>query len=150
MYMLMMHGYHIDVVEDVTINKDKTTISNDIPGQLDHSLQRIVLWMISYPSVRIHDSLKILILCFVYLRRTLLIVIFCWFWLTWPHIVLPPSDVLMTISITLDETPMSLVVLKGQDPEDAVAIFCQKHIPDDLSGCIRQLLPDVLDRLQES
>jgi hypothetical protein len=60
------------------------------------------------------------------------------------------DNIRLSISITLDEKPETLVVYQDQEPEDAVARFCREHLPDDLSGCIRQLLPDVLDRLSEA
>lgn len=50
-----------------------------------------------------------------------------------------------TIPITLDESVLDLNIYEGQGPEEAVAEFCGKNIPEDVSGCIRQLLPSVLD-----
>lgn len=53
--------------------------------------------------------------------------------------------VVNTVPITLDETVLDLNIYEGQGPEEAVAEFCGKNIPEDVSGCIRQLLPSVLD-----
>lgn len=50
-----------------------------------------------------------------------------------------------TVPITLDETVLDLHIYEGQGPEEAVAEFCAKNIPEDISGCIRQLLPSVMD-----
>lgn len=53
--------------------------------------------------------------------------------------------VVNTVPITLDEAVLDLNIYEGQSPEEAVAEFCGKNIPEDVSGCIRQLLPSVLD-----
>jgi hypothetical protein len=53
--------------------------------------------------------------------------------------------VINTVPITLDEAVLDLNIYEGQGPEEAVAEFCSKNIPEDVSGCIRQLLPSVLD-----
>lgn len=53
-----------------------------------------------------------------------------------------------TIPVTLDDNTLDLNLYEGQSPEDAVAEFCHTHVADDPSGCIRQLLPVVLDREQ--
>lgn len=53
-----------------------------------------------------------------------------------------------TIPVTLDDNTLDLNLYEGQSPEDAVAEFCHTHVTDDPSGCIRQLLPVVLDREQ--
>ena len=50
-----------------------------------------------------------------------------------------------TVPITLDDNVLDLNIYEGQGPEEAVAEFCGKNIPEDVSGCIRQLLPSVLD-----
>lgn len=62
----------------------------------------------------------------------------------------PPEPVetrtiINTVPITLDETVLDLHIYEGQGPEEAVAEFCSKNIPEDVKGCIRQLLPSVLD-----
>ena len=61
--------------------------------------------------------------------------------------IAPDTPIRMSIPITLDDKPMNLLVFQQHDPVEAVAVFCQEHFLDDVSGCIRQLLPDVLDRL---
>jgi len=53
-----------------------------------------------------------------------------------------------TIPITLDDETIELAILEGQSPEDAVVVFCRANVADDVSGCIRQLLPTVLERLE--
>jgi hypothetical protein len=55
--------------------------------------------------------------------------------------------IVATIPITLNENETyDLNVLEGQDVEDAVVAFCREHVSSDVSACIRQLLPDVLER----
>lgn len=48
--------------------------------------------------------------------------------------------------ITLDDTTVNLNIYEGQSAEEAVAEFCHVHMNDDVAGCIRQLLPIVLER----
>jgi hypothetical protein len=62
-----------------------------------------------------------------------------------PPIEVPNLPILKTIPITLDEKVYDLNFYDGQSPEESVALFCQQHMPDDLAGCIRQLLPLALD-----
>lgn len=57
--------------------------------------------------------------------------------------------VLASVPITLDEEEISLDVHVGESPEDAVVAFCKVHVPDEVAACIRQLLPTVLERLDE-
>jgi hypothetical protein len=59
------------------------------------------------------------------------------------------KTVIKTIQITLDEETLDLYVYEDQSAEEAVAEFCAKHMSDDLSACIRQLLPTVLERMEE-
>jgi hypothetical protein len=57
------------------------------------------------------------------------------------------AKVIATIPITLnDSETFDLVVRDGQNVEDAVVIFCRENVQSDVSACIRQLLPDVLER----
>lgn len=51
-----------------------------------------------------------------------------------------------TIPVTLDDATLDLLIHEDQSPEEAVAEFCHTHVTDDPSGCIRQLLPVVMDR----
>jgi hypothetical protein len=53
--------------------------------------------------------------------------------------------ILRTIPITLDEVVYDLHIYEGQSPEESVALFCQQHMTEDISGCIRQLLPIALE-----
>lgn len=53
------------------------------------------------------------------------------------------------MSVTLEDVTRDLVVLKGQNAEEAVVVFCREHMPEDVSSCIRQLLPVVLEKLDE-
>ena len=57
------------------------------------------------------------------------------------------AKVRATIPISLDEDSLDLIVLEGQDPEEAVVSFCREHLSEDVAACIRQLLPTVLDKL---
>ena len=53
-----------------------------------------------------------------------------------------------TISVTIDEdNEAKLVVYEGQSAEEAVMEFCQANAADDVSACIRQLLPVVIEKL---
>lgn len=54
-----------------------------------------------------------------------------------------------TIPITIGEETKNLVVLEGQNAEDAVVAFCRENVPDDVSSCIRQLLSTVIEKLEE-
>ena len=40
-------------------------------------------------------------------------------------------------------------VYEGQNAEEAVLEFCSKNATDDVSACIRQLLPIVIEQLGE-
>lgn len=55
-----------------------------------------------------------------------------------------------TIPISLDDQMHNLLVHEGESVEDALAAFCNKHASDDTAGCIRHLLPIVLETLEES
>ena len=57
--------------------------------------------------------------------------------------------VIASIPITLDEDEVILNVHDGETPEDAVVAFCKINVADEVAGCIRQLLPTVLERLDE-
>ena len=59
------------------------------------------------------------------------------------------TNIRATIPVTLDDTEIDLIVLDGQDPEEAVVEFCRKHLADDIPGCIAQLLTTVIDKLNE-
>lgn len=53
-----------------------------------------------------------------------------------------------TISVTIDDNnEAKLVVYEGQSAEEAVMEFCQVNAADDVSACIRQLLPVVIEKL---
>ena len=55
-----------------------------------------------------------------------------------------------TITITVDDNnETQLVVYEGQTAEEAVVEYCQANAADDTAGCIRQLLPVVIDKLAE-
>lgn len=53
-----------------------------------------------------------------------------------------------SIPVTLDDQTLDLLIYEGQAPEEAVAEFCHTHVTDDPAGCIRQLLPVVMDHAQ--
>eukprot|EP00602_Paraphysomonas_sp_CaronLab_P005667 CAMPEP_0185027446 /NCGR_PEP_ID=MMETSP1103-20130426/12513_1 /TAXON_ID=36769 /ORGANISM="Paraphysomonas bandaiensis, Strain Caron Lab Isolate" /LENGTH=159 /DNA_ID=CAMNT_0027561447 /DNA_START=286 /DNA_END=765 /DNA_ORIENTATION=- len=57
--------------------------------------------------------------------------------------------VIQAIEISLDEETKNLLVHEGQSAEEAVAEFCEKYMSDDVAGCIRQVLPAVLERMEE-
>ena len=60
-----------------------------------------------------------------------------------------PRKIVDTFPVTLDDRTLDLNVYEGQTGEEAVAEFCNAFVSDDISGCIRQLLPVVLDREQK-
>lgn len=60
------------------------------------------------------------------------------------------STVAATIPVTLEDgSTHNLVVMKGQNAEEAVVAFCRANVPDEVSSCIRQLLTVVLEKLDE-
>merc|ERR1711871_1776530 len=59
----------------------------------------------------------------------------------------PLGNVIASIPITLDDTTLDLEVHEGETAEDATIAFCKIHLKEDMSGCIRQLLPNVLDAM---
>jgi hypothetical protein len=58
--------------------------------------------------------------------------------------------IMATIPITLDDKLLDMVLYEGQSAEEAVVEFCRSNLTDDVAGCIRELLPTVLERLAES
>merc|ERR1711988_1772055 len=57
------------------------------------------------------------------------------------------NKVKATIPVTLnDNNTLDLEIMEGQNVEDAVVAFCREHVKADVSACIRQLLPEVLDK----
>lgn len=60
----------------------------------------------------------------------------------------PRGKVIATVPITLDEEELILSVFEGQTAEDSVVSFCRENVADDVASCIRQLLPTVLERLE--
>jgi hypothetical protein len=59
----------------------------------------------------------------------------------------PPKPIVRTIPVTIDEEVKDLNIYEGQSVEEAVASFCESSMPEDVSGCIRQLLTLVLDQM---
>jgi len=57
--------------------------------------------------------------------------------------------IIASIPITLDEDEVILNVHDGESAEDAVVAFCREHVADEVAACIRQLLPTVLERMDE-
>jgi hypothetical protein len=58
--------------------------------------------------------------------------------------------VVATIPITIGEETKDLTVYAGQNAEDAVVVFCRENVAEDVSSCIRQLLPTVIEKLDEA
>ena len=57
------------------------------------------------------------------------------------------KKIVATIPVTLnDNNTLDLKIHEGQNVEDAIVTFCREHVTDDVSGCIRQLLPEVLEK----
>jgi hypothetical protein len=60
------------------------------------------------------------------------------------------KDNATVIPVTIDSVEHKLTVLAGQNAEDAVVAFCREHMTDDVSACIRQLIPTVLEQLEQN
>ena len=60
----------------------------------------------------------------------------------------PVGEITATIPVTLDDKTIDLNIRKGQTAEDAVVEFCKEFVNEDVPGCIRQLLPVVLERME--
>lgn len=58
--------------------------------------------------------------------------------------------IIATIPITLDDKVVNMELHEGESAEDAVVDFCRQHLNDDVAGCIRELLPTVLARMDET
>ena len=58
--------------------------------------------------------------------------------------------VITSVPINLDDRTLDLNVHEDETAEDATIAFCKVHLKDDMSGCIRQLLPNVLDAMPSS
>ena len=52
--------------------------------------------------------------------------------------------------VTLGGRALNLSLIEGESVEDAVVSFCKEHVNDDISACIRQMLPEVLERMEEN
>jgi len=63
---------------------------------------------------------------------------------------LQPIRVVNTIPISLDDVMYNLEIHENESAEDSLVLFCNKHAADDTAACIRNLLPVVLERLEES
>jgi len=55
-----------------------------------------------------------------------------------------------TIPITLDDKVVDLKLHEGESAEEAVVSFCQEWLGDDVAGCIRELLPTVMTRIDDN
>lgn len=66
-----------------------------------------------------------------------------------PEPVVDTRPILATVPVTLDDVARDLLVHVGENAEDAVVSFCREFLPSDVSSCIRQLLPVVLEKLEE-
>jgi len=54
-----------------------------------------------------------------------------------------------TIPITMDDVTHDLIVYEGQNPEEAVVVFCRQYSAEDVSTCIRHLLSVVIEKMDE-
>ena len=61
-----------------------------------------------------------------------------------------PVAVVATIPVTVGGKSLDLSLHEGESAEDAVVTFCKENVKDDVSACIRQMLPEVLERMEES
>lgn len=59
-------------------------------------------------------------------------------------------SVVTKIPVTVGGSNLDLLIHDGESAEDAVVAFCKEHVKDDVSACIRQMLPEVLERMEES
>jgi len=62
--------------------------------------------------------------------------------------ITPSTPLLLaTFPVTLGDVTYNMEMFEKQSPEDAVVVFCRKNMVDDVSGCIRQVLPMVLEQI---
>jgi len=62
---------------------------------------------------------------------------------------IPEKKLVATLPITLDDKIVDLEMYEGDSAEESVLVFCKTYLGDDISGCVRELLPSVLQRLEE-
>lgn len=56
--------------------------------------------------------------------------------------------VIAKIPVTIGGNSLDLLLHEGESAEDAVVSFCKEYVKDDVSACIRQMLPEVLERME--
>jgi len=59
------------------------------------------------------------------------------------------GSVIASIPVTIEGKDLNLLLHEGESAEDAVVTFCKENVKSDVSACIRQMLPEVLERLEE-
>lgn len=57
------------------------------------------------------------------------------------------KKVLANIPVTLDDNEYTLTIHEGTDISQAVELFCEEKVPDDVAGCVQELLPTVLQKM---
>jgi hypothetical protein len=60
------------------------------------------------------------------------------------------AAVVAKFPVTFGGRALNLSLMEGESVEDAVVSFCKEHVNDDISACIRQMLPEVLERMEEN
>lgn len=58
------------------------------------------------------------------------------------------KSVVAKIPVTIGGSDMELLLHEGESAEDAVVAFCRENVTEDVSACIRQMLPEVLERME--
>lgn len=58
-------------------------------------------------------------------------------------------ELIATIPVNIKDISLDIQVYAKDDPTEVVTAFCREHLSDDLQACLRQLLPTVLERLDE-
>lgn len=58
------------------------------------------------------------------------------------------QTVLARIPVTIGGKDLDLLLHEGESAEDAVVAFCRDNVKEDVSACIRQMLPEVLERME--
>ena len=58
-------------------------------------------------------------------------------------------QVIATLPVNIDDEDVDLVIHRGEDPAAAVQRFCKEHMAESGEACESQLLPHVMNKLEE-
>lgn len=54
---------------------------------------------------------------------------------------------MLSVPITVDGVEEELMISDGEDPSEAVGLFCAEHMPEEGHGCVEKLLRVVQDEV---